>query len=411
MSQILTAALYHFAKLPDCDALRGPLQAECDRHGVRGLLLLAPEGVNGTIAGKAEGVRAVLAMLRAQPPLAALRHKEAWGDRMPFYRMRVRVKREIVTLGVPGVDAARDAGTYVKPGDWNALIDDPEVVVIDVRNGYESAIGSFARAVRPETRSFTEFPAWVEAQTAPGGLLAGKPRVAMFCTGGIRCEKSTALLRMQGFGEVYHLEGGILQYLEDVPAEGSRWEGDCFVFDERVSVSHGLVPGTHRHLCRSCRMPLGPQDLASPDYLPGVRCPHCRGTRPAEEERALAERGAADGPGPAARHGAPGRPPAGAVPCRPGRGLRCARPCTGARGSRSIPAGALQLPPVPVRHPGPHGDRRQRTALRMAGSGVARQTGRAAGGFSQRHGARSGAARRPGAGAEPGHHAVGTGAA
>lgn len=290
MPQILTAALYHFATLPDCEALRGPLQAECERHGVRGLLLLAPEGVNGTIAGTAEGVQAVLAMLRAQPPLAALRHKEAWGDRMPFYRMRVRVKREIVTLGVPGVDAARDAGTYVKPEDWNALIDDPEVVVIDVRNGYESAIGSFARAVRPETRSFTEFPAWVEAQTAPGGLLAGKPRVAMFCTGGIRCEKSTALLRMQGFGEVYHLEGGILQYLEDVPAEGSLWEGDCFVFDERVSVSHGLVPGTHRHLCRSCRMPLGPQDLASPDYLPGVRCPHCRGTRPAEEERALAER-------------------------------------------------------------------------------------------------------------------------
>ncbi|WP_311232127.1 rhodanese-related sulfurtransferase [Acidovorax sp. PRC11] len=290
MPEILTAALYHFADLPDCAALRDPLQAECDRQGVRGLLLLAPEGVNGTIAGSSAGVRAVLDMLRAQPPLAALRHKEAWGDRMPFYRMRVRVKREIVTLGVPGLNAARDAGTYVKPAQWNALIDDPDVVVIDVRNGYESAIGSFAGAVRPDTRSFTEFPAWVEAQSAPGGLLEGRPRVAMFCTGGIRCEKSTALLRMQGFGEVYHLEGGILQYLEDVPADGSRWEGDCFVFDERVSVAHGLAPGTHQDLCRSCRMPLSPQDLASPDYVAGVRCPHCHGSRPPEQERALAER-------------------------------------------------------------------------------------------------------------------------
>lgn len=290
MPEILTAALYHFAALPDCEALRAPLQAECDRHGVRGLLLLAPEGINGTIAGPAEGVRAVLAWLRADPRLHALRHKEALGDRMPFYRMRVRAKREIVTLGVPGLDAARDAGTHVKPDQWNALIDDPGVVVIDVRNGYETAIGSFARAVRPGTRSFTEFPQWVEEQSAPGGLLAGKPRVAMFCTGGIRCEKSTALLRMQGFGEVYHLDGGILQYLEDTPPEQSRWEGDCFVFDERVSVGHGLAPGAHRHLCRSCRMPLGPDDLASPHYVAGVRCPHCHGTRTAQQERSLAER-------------------------------------------------------------------------------------------------------------------------
>ncbi|WP_333908854.1 oxygen-dependent tRNA uridine(34) hydroxylase TrhO [Acidovorax sp. GBBC 3334] len=290
MPEILTAALYHFVPLPDCEALRGPLQAECDRHGVRGLLLLAPEGINGTIAGPPEGVQAVLQWLRSDARLAALRHKEAHGDRMPFYRMRVRIKREIVTLGVPGVDAARDAGTYVKPTDWNALIDDPEVVVIDVRNGYESGIGSFAGAVRPDTRSFTEFPAWVAEQSAPGGLLEGKPRVAMFCTGGIRCEKSTALLRMQGFEDVYHLEGGILQYLEDVRAEHSRWEGDCFVFDERVSVGHGLAPGAHRDLCRACRMPLGPQELASSHYLAGVRCPYCHGTRPPAQEHALAER-------------------------------------------------------------------------------------------------------------------------
>jgi len=289
MPAYLTAALYQFVDLPDFAALQQPLQATCDAHGVRGMLLLAPEGINGTIAGHPEGVNAVLAWLRSDVRLAALRHKEALGERMPFYRMRVRLKREIVSMGVPGLNPAAHAGTYVKPEDWNALIDDPDVVVIDTRNHYEIGIGSFARAVDPGTRSFTEFPAWVEQQSAPGGVLAGNPRVAMFCTGGIRCEKSTAYLKSRGFDDVFHLEGGILKYLETVPEEDSRWWGDCFVFDERVSVGHGLQPG-HHQLCRSCRMPLGAEELASPHYVAGVSCPYCHGTRSAEQLQALAER-------------------------------------------------------------------------------------------------------------------------
>lgn len=288
MEPLLTAALYRFVALPDCAALRGPLQECCDAHGVRGLLLLAPEGINGTIAGTAAGVRAVLGFLGRDPRLAGLQPRLAPALRMPFYRMRVRVKREIVTLGVSGLDA-RDAGTYVAPRDWNALVDDPAVVVVDVRNGYEVAIGSFAGALDPRTRSFAEFPAWVEAQSTPGGALAGKPAVAMFCTGGIRCEKSTALLRARGFETVYHLQGGILGYLETVPQAQSRWTGACFVFDERVSVGHGLQPADHT-LCRSCRMPLGAQDRASPHYEPGVSCPHCHAGLSPERRQALAER-------------------------------------------------------------------------------------------------------------------------
>ena len=289
MSAFLTAALYQFVDLPDCAALQAPLQTCCDAHGVRGLLLLAPEGINGTIAGPPDGVRAVLAWLRSDARLAHLPHKEALGERQPFYRMRVRLKREIVTLGVPGLNPARNAGTYVKPEDWNALIDDPAVVVVDTRNDYEVGIGSFARALNPHTRSFSEFPAWVAAQSQPGGALAGKPRVAMFCTGGIRCEKSTAYLKWQGFDEVYHLQGGILKYLETVPEADSRWQGDCFVFDERVSVGHGLAPG-HHQLCRSCRMPLGAAELASLHYVTGVSCPYCHGTRTLAQELAMAER-------------------------------------------------------------------------------------------------------------------------
>ena len=287
--RFLTAALYQFVDLPDFAALREPLQSLCDTHGVRGMLLLAPEGINGTIAGEPQGVHTVLAWLRGDARFAAQQHKEALAERMPFYRMRVRLKREIVTLGVPGLNPAHNAGTYVKPEDWNALIDDPSVVVVDTRNDYEVGIGTFERAINPHTQSFAEFPAWVAQQSQPGGVLAGKPRVAMFCTGGIRCEKSTAFLKSQGFDEVYHLEGGILKYLETVPEETSRWHGDCFVFDERVSVGHGLVPG-HHQLCRSCRMPLGETELRSPHYVAGVSCPYCHGTRTPEQERALAER-------------------------------------------------------------------------------------------------------------------------
>ena len=281
----LTAAFYLFVPLDDTPALQPLLLAQCEAHHVKGLVLLAPEGINGTIAGPPAGVHHVLAWLRSDPRLATLQHKEALGGRDPFYRMKVRLKREIVTLGVPDVQPALNAGTYVKPEDWNRLIDDPDVVVVDVRNDYEVAIGSFAGAINPHTRSFSELPDWV--RDAPE--LRGKPKVAMFCTGGIRCEKSTAYLRQQGFDEVYHLEGGILKYLETVPPNQSRWQGECFVFDERVAVGHGLQPG-HYELCRSCRHPLGAADKASPLYEPGVSCARCHGQTTDVQKQAYAER-------------------------------------------------------------------------------------------------------------------------
>ena len=278
----LTAALYKFVELPDHVALQAPLLAECEAHGIRGTLLLAAEGINGTIAGLPGGVRAVLAYLRNDPlfqnRLAMLEHKESWASAMPFYRMKVRLKKEIVTLGVPDVHPALMAGQYVNPQDWNQLIEQPGVVVVDTRNDYEVSIGTFAGAVNPATASFSELPGWVEREMQSGGKLADvngiKPKVAMFCTGGIRCEKSTAFLKSKGFGEVYHLEGGILKYLETVPQGQSRWQGQCFVFDERVSVGHGLVQGD-LELCRSCRDPLTDAAKASPLYERGVSCPGC----------------------------------------------------------------------------------------------------------------------------------------
>ena len=282
----LTAAFYRFVVLDDTEQLRPQLLAQCQAQQVKGNVLLAHEGINGTIAGPEAGVRAVLAWLRADPRLAALVHKEAWATEDPFYRMKVSLKREIVTLGVPDVHAATEAGTYVSPQDWNQLIDDPDVAVVDVRNDYEVAIGSFQGAIDPHTRSFSEFPQWVERNEA---LLRGKSKVAMFCTGGIRCEKSTAYLRQLGFENVYHLEGGILKYLETVAPEDSRWQGDCFVFDERVSVGHGLQPGDHQ-LCRSCRRPLDAADRASPLFVEGVSCAHCHGSTTEAQKSAYAER-------------------------------------------------------------------------------------------------------------------------
>ncbi|MDO9400974.1 MAG: rhodanese-related sulfurtransferase [Polaromonas sp.] len=289
----LTAALYKFVALPDYRDLQAPLLAHCEASGVKGTLLLAEEGINGTIAGPEAGVRAVLAWLRSDARLAALEHKEAWADSLPFYRMKVRLKREIVTLGVPGVSPTRMAGEYVKPADWNALLADPDVVLVDTRNDYEVAIGTFDGAVNPATASFSELPGWVDREMADGGLLAEKngkkPRVAMFCTGGIRCEKSTALMRDRGFDEVYHLEGGILKYLETVAPEASTWNGECFVFDERVSVGHGLKPGNFT-LCRSCRDPLGEDDRKSPLYELGVSCAHCHGRTTEEQKEGYRER-------------------------------------------------------------------------------------------------------------------------
>jgi UPF0176 protein len=289
MSAYLTAAFYQFVPLPDYAALQPPLLACCEAHGVKGMVLLATEGINGTIAGPPDGVRAVLAWLRSDPRLAGLQHKEALAASAPFYRMKVRLKREIVTLGVPEANPNTLAGQYVKPEDWNQLIRDPNVVVVDTRNDYEVAIGSFTGALNPHTRSFAELPQWVAQARADGQPLAGKPKVAMFCTGGIRCEKSTALLRAQGFDEVYHLEGGILKYLETVPEADSLWQGQCFVFDERVSVGHGLVPG-NLELCRSCRRPLDAADKASPHFVRGVSCAHCFDQKTEAQKEGFAER-------------------------------------------------------------------------------------------------------------------------
>lgn len=285
----LTAAFYKFVDLPDYTSLKEPLLAFCQQHDVKGMILLATEGINSTIAGPADGVHAVLAYLRQDPRLADLQHKEAWSDKAPFYRMKVRLKREIVTLGVPEANPSTLAGTYVKPADWNQLISDPDVVVVDTRNHYEVDIGTFIGALNPHIDSFSELPQWVE-QTAELNPASGKkPKVAMFCTGGIRCEKSTALLRAQGFEEVYHLEGGILKYLETVPPEQSLWQGACFVFDERVAVGHGLEVGDYG-LCRACRMPISEADKLSPLFEDGVSCARCHTITSATQKAGARER-------------------------------------------------------------------------------------------------------------------------
>jgi len=264
------AALYHFTRFDDPDALRAPLRELCEEKDVRGSLLIAAEGINGTIAGPRAGIDAVLAHIRALPGCADLEWKESTATEAPFARMKVRLKKEIVTMGVPGVDPKAKVGHYVRSEDWNALISAPDVAVIDTRNDYEIAIGTFEGAVDPETTTFREFPAWWQENKDR----FHNKRIAMFCTGGIRCEKSTNYLIEQGVEEVYHLKGGILQYLEDVPEEDSLWHGECFVFDERVSVGHGLKEGPHL-LCRACRRPLLPEDTNRPEYEKGVSCHQC----------------------------------------------------------------------------------------------------------------------------------------
>ena len=270
----LVAALYHFTPFARFRDFQTPLQVLCDENGVKGTLLLAHEGINGTIAGPEAGLRRVLAFLRAQPEFAGLEHKESHASKMPFLRMKVRLKKEIVTMGVEDIDPLKVVGTYVEPKDWNALISDPDTIVIDTRNDYETAIGIFKGAVDPNTKTFREFPDWVRKN--PG--LHNKPKLAMYCTGGIRCEKATAFMKENGFDEVYHLKGGILKYLEEVPPEESLWQGACFVFDERVSITHGLAEGEHT-LCHACRHPLTPEEHQSPQFEEGVSCPHCYDAR------------------------------------------------------------------------------------------------------------------------------------
>lgn len=266
---VLVVTFYKFVSLPDFEQLRSPLLACCQQHGLRGTILLAAEGINGTLAGSPEAIATTLEMLRSDPRLSDLEHKESWAESLPFDRMKVRLKREIVTLGLP-VDPSQQVGTYVSPQEWNALISDPEVTLIDTRNQYEVDIGTFEGAVNPQTGSFREFPDYVQTHLDPNR----HKKVALFCTGGIRCEKASSFLLNQGFQEVYHLRGGILKYLEEMPPEDSLWVGECFVFDQRVAVQHGLEEGSYE-MCRACGHPISDPDKASPQYQEGQSCPHC----------------------------------------------------------------------------------------------------------------------------------------
>lgn len=283
--QYICAALYKFVELNDYEKLQQPLYDIMVKHEVKGTLLLAREGINGTICGSQKGVTAVLNHLKSDPRFAVLEHKESLSDTQAFYRTKVKLKKEIVTLGVDWVDPKNSVGSYVQAHEWNQLIQDPEVLLIDTRNDYEVAVGTFEGAVDPKTVSFREFPEYVEQHLDT----KKHKKVAMFCTGGIRCEKSTAYLKGLGFDEVYHLEGGILKYLEEVPENESLWRGECFVFDQRVTVKHGLEQGSYDQ-CYACRMPITAQEMASKHYQKGVSCPHCFDkTTPTQKER-FAER-------------------------------------------------------------------------------------------------------------------------
>ena len=272
MSQLVVAALYQFVELPDYRSIRVPLLDTCKSHGLRGTLLLAEEGINGTIAGTREGINSVKQWLDADGRFDCLEYKESLTDAegAAFYRMKVKLKKEIVTLGVPGISPKMKVGRYVMPEDWNALIKDPETITIDTRNDYEYEVGTFKGAINPETKTFREFPEWVADNLDP----KKHKKVAMFCTGGIRCEKSTSYLLEQGFEEVYHLKGGVLNYFEQVPHTESTWEGECFVFDNRITVNHQLEPGEFDQ-CHACRRPITNEDKTRPEFVMGVQCHQC----------------------------------------------------------------------------------------------------------------------------------------
>lgn len=284
-AKIVVAALYKFVSLPDYEALREPLLQTLLDNDIKGTLLLAEEGINGTVSGTRAGIDGLLTWFRQDARLADIDHKESFCDEQPFYRTKVKLKKEIVTLGVPGVDPNQQVGTYVEPQDWNALISDPEVLLIDTRNDYEVAIGTFEGAIDPQTKSFREFPDYIKANFDP----AKHKKVAMFCTGGIRCEKASSYMLGEGFAEVFHLKGGILKYLEEVPQAQSKWQGDCFVFDNRVTVRHDLSEGDYDQ-CHACRNPISAVDRQSEHYSPGISCPHCWDSLPEKTRQAARER-------------------------------------------------------------------------------------------------------------------------
>ena len=289
MSDIRVTALYKFVRFDDPSALREPLYEALSQLGIKGTVLLATEGVNGTIAGPADAMEKALKVICALPGCASLEWKDSHSDGMPFLRLKVRLKNEIVTMGVPGTDPTCLVGAYVEPKNWNALISDPDTVVIDTRNDYEVALGTFQGAIDPETESFRQFPDWFENFRAELVAQGRTPKIAMFCTGGIRCEKSTSYVKSLGIEDVFHLQGGILKYLETVPEAESLWEGECFVFDERVSVGHALEVGDYQ-LCHACRDPVSAEDRSHVQYEDGVSCPRCHGTFTDAKMAALRER-------------------------------------------------------------------------------------------------------------------------
>ncbi len=284
-TNVVVCALYKFTPLENHESLREPLQKIMEAHAIRGTLLLASEGINGTVAGKRHGIDSLLNWLQSHDALNPIEHKESFTHTMPFKRTRVKLKKEIVTMGVEGIDPNRTVGTYVAPQDWNELINDPEVLLVDTRNDYEIQVGTFKNAVNPNTDTFREFPEYVKNNLNP----EQHKKIAMFCTGGIRCEKSTAFLKEQGFDEVYHLQGGILKYLEAVPEEHSNWQGECFVFDDRVTVNHQLEKGTYDQ-CHACRLPITEDDKLSPEFVQGVSCPHCYNKHSARQKHRFMER-------------------------------------------------------------------------------------------------------------------------
>jgi len=279
------AALYHFTTLKDFTSLRAPLQDMCDHLQIKGTLLLAQEGINGTVAGTDQAVTELISFLRADARLRDLDYKQSRSKDLPFFRMKVRLKKEIVTMGIDGVDPNRIVGTYVDPEDWNDLINDPNVVLIDTRNDYEVEIGTFKGAINPDTETFRDFPQWVDDNE---GRL-NKPKIAMFCTGGIRCEKASSFMKTKGYDEVFHLKGGILKYLETVPEDESLWNGECFVFDQRVAVGHGLKQGKYDQ-CFACRYPITDKEKQSPKYVKGISCPRCHDNMSDEQRARFSER-------------------------------------------------------------------------------------------------------------------------
>lgn len=277
-------AFYAFATWPSFAEHRTPLKSLCAQHGLTGSILLAPEGINGTVAGTQQGLDALLSELKQLPQFAGLAPKYSTSQSQPFRKMKVRLKKEIVTLGIANIDVS-NTGTHVPTDEWDALIADPDIIVIDTRNDYEIAIGSFPGAINPHTASFGDFPAWAEANLDP----QANPKIAMFCTGGIRCEKATAYLKQKGFGDVYQLQGGILRYLEEVPPEDTNWLGECYVFDERVSVRPGLIPGDYE-VCVNCNSALGEAEVKAHGYERGVTCPTCVDSISPQRRARFAER-------------------------------------------------------------------------------------------------------------------------